>query len=152
MMNRNPRSRVATLVLFALLSAGSVLAYAQDEKPYTEGPVWGVTLIRVKPGMLESYLRELLPLRKKVNEQAMKQGLILSSHVLAGNSSGRDDFDVMILDEFKNWAAFDGLTAKYEAIMSNIVGSQDKQVQLLTKRTEVREILGAKNMQEVVTK
>ena len=152
MMNRNPRSRVATLVLFALLSAGSGLAYAQDEKPYTDGTVWGITLIRVKPGMLETYLREIVPLRKKVNEEAKKQGLILSSHVLAGNSSGRDDFDVMILDEFKNWAAFDGLTAKYEAIMSNLVGSQEKQVQLLTKRTEVREILGAKNMQEVVTK
>jgi hypothetical protein len=152
MMNRNPRSRVSAFVLFALLSASSVLAYAEDEKPYTDGPVWGITLIRVKPGMLETYLREIVPLRKKVNEEAKKQGLILSSHVLAGNSSGRDDFDVMILDEFKNWAAFDGLTAKYDAIMSNLVGSQDKQVQLLTKRTEVREIIGAKNMQEVMTK
>ena len=152
MMNRNPRWRVSTLVLFALLSASPLIAYAQDEKPYTEGSVWSVTLIRVKPGMFEAYMREILPLRKKVNEEAMKQGLILSSHVLAGNSSGRDDFDVMILDEYKNWAAFDGLTAKYDAILSKLVGSEEKQVQLMTKRTDVREILGGKNMQEMLIK
>ncbi len=152
MMHRNLRSRLSTLVLFALLSASSLIAYAQDEKPYTEGSVWSVTMIRVKPGMFEAYMREILPLRKKVNEEAMKQGLILSSHVLAGNSSGRDDFDVMILDEFKNWAAFDGLTAKYDAILSKLVGSEEKQVQVMTKRTDVREILGGKNMQEMVIK
>jgi len=35
---------------------------------------------------------------------------------------GRDDWDVMFLDEYKNWAAFDGITAKYEAIEAKIVG------------------------------
>jgi len=152
MINRNLRSRLSTLVLFAVLSAGSAIAYAQDEKPYTEGSVWSITMIRVKPGMFEAYMREILPLRKKVDEEAKKQGLILSSHVLAGNSSGRDDFDVMILEEYKNWAAFDGLTAKYESILNKLVGSEEKQVQLMTKRTDVREILGAKNMQEMVIK
>jgi hypothetical protein len=151
-MNRNPISRVSPVVLFAVLSLCSVFAHAQDAKPYTEGPVWSITMIRVKPGMSDVYLREIIPLRKKVNEEAMKQGLILSSHVLSGPSSGRDDFDVMILDEYKNWAAFDGISAKYEAIMGKLVGSEDKQVQLMTKRTDVREILGSKNMQELITK
>ena len=151
-MNRNPIRCVSTVVLFAALSLSSVIAYGQDEKPYTEGSVWSITMIRVKPGMNDAYMREVLPLRKKVNEEAKKQGLLLSSHVLSGPSSGRDDFDVMILDEYKNWAAFDGITAKYEAILSKIVGSEEKQVQLMTKRTDVREILGAKNMQELVIK
>jgi hypothetical protein len=152
MMNRKAFWRVSTLVLFAVLSLSSVIAYGQDEKPYTEGSVWSITMIRVKPGMSDVYMREILPLRKKLFEEAKKQGLLLSSHVLSGPSSGRDDFDVMILDEYKNWAAFDGITAKYDAIMSKIVGSEDKQVQAMTKRTDVREILGAKNMQELVTK
>ena len=149
-MNRNPISHVSPVVLFALLALNSVIVYAQDAKPYTEGPVWSITLIRVKPGMSDAYLREVIPLRKKVNEEAMKQGLLVSSHVLSGPSSGRDDFDVMILDEYKNWAAFDGISAKYEAIENKIVGSEEKQVQLMTKRTDVREILGSKNMQELL--
>ena len=147
----NALQRISTLVLFAVLSLCSVLAYGQ-EKPYTEGSVWFISMIRVKPGMMDVYMRDILPLRKKINEEAKKQGLVLSSHILTGPATGRDDFDVMFLDEYKNWAAFDGITAKYDAIASKIIGPEEKQVQLMTKRTEVREILGEKAMQELIAK
>jgi hypothetical protein len=127
------------------------MAVAQD-KPYTEGTVWTVTMIRVKPGMFDVYMRELLPLRKKIEDEAKKQGLVISSRILSGNSMGRDDWNVMILEEYKNWAAFDGLAAKFDAILSKIVGAEDKQVQLMSKRGEVREIVGSKTMQELVIK
>jgi hypothetical protein len=125
--------------------------YAQ-EKPYTEGSVWFVSMIRVKPGMLDVYMREVLPVRKKINEEAKKQGLVVSDHVFTGTSTGRDDWDVMFMTEYKNWAAFDGITAKFDAIAGKIVGSEDKQVQLMTKRTETREIIGNKTMQELIVK
>jgi hypothetical protein len=123
-----------------------------QEKPYTEGSVWFITMVRVKPGMLDVYMRDVLPLRKKIDEEAKKQGLILSTHILSGSASGRDDFDVMFLTEYKNWAALDGISAKYDAIASRTVGSEEKQVQLMTKRTEVREIMGEKPMQELIIK
>src|SRR5215471_1631252 len=117
MMNKcDAHRRFATLVLFGMLTLGSTIAHAQ-EKPYTEGSVWFVTMVRVKPGMLDAYMRDVLPLRKKINDEAMKQGLILSDHILSGSASGRDDLDVMFLTEFKNWAAFDGIAAKYDAIV-----------------------------------
>ena len=143
--------RLAALVLFGSLSLGTATVYGQ-EKPYTEGSVWYITMVRVKPGMLDVYLRDVLPLRKKIDEEAKKQGLILSDHILSGSASGRDDFDVMFLTEYKNWAAFDGITAKYDAIAGKIVGPEEKQVQLMTKRTEVREIMGEKPMQELIIK
>jgi hypothetical protein len=143
--------RISTLLLFAVLSLCSVSVYGQ-EKPYTEGSVWYISMIRVKPGMLDVYMRDILPLRKKINEEAKKQGLLLSSHILSGPAAGRDDFDVLFLDEYKNWAAFDGISAKYDAIQRNIVGPEDKQIQLMTKRTEVREIVGEKAMQELIAK
>jgi hypothetical protein len=142
---------ILQLTSAAILCVLCATAHAQ-EKPYTEGSVWSITMIRVKPGMLDVYMRELLPLRKKINEEAKKQGLVVSSHIFSGNAMGRDDFDVMLMDEFKNWAAFDGITAKYDAIASKIIGSEDKQVQLMTKRTEVREIMGDKVMQELIIK
>jgi hypothetical protein len=151
MKNYNTFQRISTLVLFGVLSLCSVLVYGQ-EKPYTEGSVWYISMIRVKPGMMDVYMRDVLPLRKKINEEAKKQGLVVSSHILTGPATGRDDFDVMFLEEYKNWAAFDGITAKYDAIQSKIVGSEEKQVQLMTKRTEVREILGEKAMQELIAK
>jgi hypothetical protein len=151
MNNCNALRRLTTLVLFGVLSLGSVIAYGQ-EKPYTEGSVWTITMVRVKPGMLDAYMREVVPLRKKIDEEAKKQGLILSDHILSGSASGRDDFDVMFLTEYKNWAVFDGITAKYDAIVGKIVGAEEKQVQLMTKRTEVREIIGEKPMQELIIK
>jgi hypothetical protein len=151
MSNRNAFRRLAILVLSGVLSLGSLTAYGQ-EKPYTEGSVWFITMVRVKAGMLDVYMREVLPLRKKINEEAKKQGLILSDHILNGSASGRDDFDVMFLTEYKNWAAFDGISAKYDAIAGRIVGSEEKQAQVMTKRTEVREIMGAKPMQELLIK
>ena len=150
-MGTSAVQRLAVLAVTAIGLCAPVAVQAQD-KAWSEGTVWTVTMIRVKPGMFDMYMRDLLPMRKKINDEAKKQGLVLSSHVLAGNASGRDDFDLMILEEYKNWAAFDGLTAKYDAMMKSIVGPEDKQVQVMTKRTEVREVVGEKVMQEIVTR
>ena len=151
MNHSNSITRSIALATFGLLALISARVSAQD-KPYTEGSVWSISMIKVKPGMLDVYLREVLPLRKKINEEAKKQGLVVSSRILSGLANGRDDWDIMFMDEYKNWAAFDGITAKYDAIMSKLVGSEDKQVQLMSKRTEVREILGDKVMQELIIK
>jgi hypothetical protein len=142
---------ILRLTSAAILCVVCATVYAQ-EKPYTEGSVWFVSMIRVKPGMLDVYMREVLPLRKKINDEAKKQGLVVSDHVFTGTSTGRDDWDVMFMTEYKNWAAFDGITAKFDAIAAKIVGSEEKQVQLMTKRTETREIIGNKTMQELIIK
>jgi hypothetical protein len=143
--------RIAAVAMLCAGMAAPMMAFAQD-KPYTEGTVWSLSMIRVKPGMFEVYMRDVLPLRKKIDEEAKKQGLVISSHTLSGNAMGRDDWDVMFLVEFKNWAAFDGISAKYDAIAAKIIGPEDKQVQLMTKRGEVREIVGNKVMQELIIK
>jgi len=153
MNNGTALRTVRNLTLFTVLALSSVIVYGQ-ERPYTEGSIWVIEMVRVKPGMLDVYMRDVLPLRKKFNEESKKQGLLLSSHVLSGVATGRDDFDVMYLDEFKNWAAFDGLTAKFDAMAKQIQGAdfEKKNVEMMTKRTEVREIMGDKVMQELVPK
>lgn len=151
MTHQGARSTVTRLGLLCMIMLTSLAVYGQD-KPYTEGSVWNISMIRIKPGMMDVYMRDVLPLRKKISDEAKKQGLVLSSHVLSGISYGRDDFDLMFMDEYKNWAAFDGISAKYEAIASKLVGTEEKQMQLMTKRTEVREILGEKVMQELLIK
>ena len=133
-----------TVVLMLFAQAG----LAQD-KPYKEGAIWSVTFVKVKPGMFDIYLRDLAATRKPLMEQAKKEGLILQERMLAGQSNGRDDFDLMLMVEYKNWAAFDGLDDKFRALANKVVGSDDKQTQMMIKRTEVREIMGSRNMQEI---
>ena len=137
----------ATLALMVAAQTG----LAQD-KPYKEGSVWTVTFVKVKPGMMDTYLQDLGANRKKLMEQAKTDGLILSERLLTGDSTGREDFDLILMVEYKNWAAFDGLSDKFRVLAQKMVGSEDKQMQMMVKRTEVREILGGKNMQEIFLK
>ncbi|MBH9576910.1 hypothetical protein [Inhella proteolytica] len=141
-----------TLALSALLALAASLPAAAQTKPYNEGSVWGISLIKVKPGMQDIYLRDLGVARKKLMEEAKKQGLILSEKILIGQASDREDWDLMLMVEFKNWAAFDGLTDKFDALSLKMVGTEEKQVQMMVKRTETREILGNKTMQEITLK
>ena len=140
--------KFAALCTMLVLMLAAQTGFGQ-EKPYKEGSVWTVTFVKVKPGMMDTYLRDLGANRKKLMEQAKKDGLILSERLLSGEATGREDFDLILMVEFKNWAAFDGLSDKFRALAEKTVGSQDKQVQMMTKRTEVREIVGTKTMQEI---
>jgi hypothetical protein len=144
-----------TARFLAVVAAGTLLALPAargEDRPYTEGHVWTITMVKVKYGMRDTYLNEVLPLRKKIEEGARKEGLLLSSHTLVGDPANQGDFDVMFLQEFKNWAAFDGITAKMDPIVEKIIGPQDKQDQVVVKRAEVREVLGEKAMLELLPK
>jgi hypothetical protein len=130
------------------LAIAAPSAFPQD-KPYKEGSIWSVTFVKVKPGLFDTYIKDLSANRKPLMEQAKKEGLILQEKMLAGESAGRDDFDLILMVEYRNWAAFDGLSDKFRTLAQKVVGSEDKQQQMMIKRTDVREIVGTKNMQEI---
>jgi hypothetical protein len=85
-------------------------------------------------------------------EAEKKEGLVMDYKVLLGDSSDRNDFNILLMVESKNMAAFDGLREKTDPIMSKLMGSEDAQRQLAVKRLDVREILGTKTMREVTLK
>ncbi|MRV75518.1 hypothetical protein GJ700_27735 [Duganella sp. FT92W] len=142
------RAKFVLGLLLCLSMFGTPGAYAQD-KPYKEGTVWQVTFIKVKPGMFDVYMNDLLPNRRKLYEESRKQGLVISEKMLTGDSFGNGDFNIMLMTEFKNYAALDGLSDKYDALMAKVVGAKDAQVKVMVKRTEMREIIGDKLMQEI---
>lgn len=139
--------------LTVLVSFSSLLASApavSQERPYREGSVWTISFVKTKNGLGDDYLREIIPARKKIMDEAQKQGLIVSYRILSGSSANRDDWDIMFMDEYKNWAAFDGLTAKFDAVLKKVVGDEAAQNQVMVKRIEVRELVGDKLMQELI--
>ena len=143
--------RIVIPLLACALFSALPPAQAQD-KPYREGTVWSLTFVKVKAGMFDQYLRDVGPQRKKLMDEAQKQGLVLSYKLLSGNAANRDDWDILFLDEYKNWAAFDGLSDKFEALENKLIGGEEKRTQMMIKRTEVREIIGDKLMQELILK
>jgi hypothetical protein len=142
--------RIVILITAFCLIAG--YSGAQSGAPYTEGPVWDITMVKTKPGMGDDYLKGLGQTLKGAMEEQKKQGIIMDYKVLLGDTSNRDDFNILIMVEYKNMAAFDGLREKTDPIMAKVVGNQDAQRQMAVKRLDVREILGTKTMREVTLK
>ena len=136
-------------VVFVLLLAPALFA----QEHYTEGPVWRVTLIRVKPTHMDAYLTSLQKTTKAVYDESKKQGTIVDYKVfLKETKNGPDDWDICIAVEYKNHAAMDDLTAKGEMVRDKILGGKAPAQELATKREEIREIVSSQLMEEIFLK
>ena len=140
------------LAIAALCCVGFTAASWAADRPYTMGSVWTLTLVRVKAGMDQQYLTDLAATWKKAMDEAKKQDLVLSYKILDGNSANKDDWNLIILVEQKAWAGFDTPPERFDAIVEKLVGGEKQQTEMLIKRSDVREIVGTKNLQEIIFK
>jgi len=137
------------LFMFLLLLAPAV--YAQEH--YTEGPVWRVSLIHVKPTHMDDYLTAMQKTLKPFFEEEKRQGLIVDYKVFFKETMhSPDDWDVCLAVEYKNHAAFDGLDAKLEAVRDKVMGGKQSAQQLAEKREEIRQVLSSELLQEIFLK
>ena len=137
-------------LLVVMVVAVPVL-FAQEH--YTEGPVWRVQLIRVKPTKMDAYLSSLRQSTKPLIEEQKKQGLITDYKVfLKQTKNNPEDWDICVAIQYKNWAALDGATAKGEAARDKILGGKQPAQELGEKRAEIREIISSELLQEIVLK
>lgn len=143
---------VTAFCVVAAFSNAQSTSAGSGNAPYNEGPVWTLTMVKTKPGMDDDYLKSIAQTFKGTMEEEKKQGIVMDYKVLLGEAADRNDFNILLMVEFKNMAAFDGLREKTEAIMSKVLGGEEAQRQLAVKRLDVREILGTKNMREVTLK
>jgi len=141
------------IVALAALSLGiASLCSAQSDAPYTEGPVWNITMVKAKTGMTDEYLKGLAKTLKGTLEEAKKQNLVLDYKILLGNAATPQDFDILIMVESKNMAAQDNAREKFDPITRKVVGTTDQQQAMAVKRLDIREIMGTKLMREITLK
>lgn len=102
--------------------------------------------------MTDDYLKNLANAYKSTSEEAKKQGIIVDYKILIGDAVNRDDYDILLLLEYKNMAAFDGLRDRTDPIARKLIGGEDQMREASVKRMEIREILGTKTMREITLK
>jgi len=137
------------LLAFVLLLAPAL--YAQEH--YTQGPVWRVSLIRVKPTHMDEYLTSLRQSSKPLIEEEKRQGLIVDYKIFFKETKhSPDDWDLCLAIEFKNFAALDGFDAKFEGIRDKVLGGKQPAQQLGEKRQEYRETISSELLQEIFLK
>jgi hypothetical protein len=144
----NIKYKIAACAAFVGLAATSVAALA-DDHAYTEGPVVNVAAIRTEYGKFDDYMTYLDTTWKAEQEAAKKAGYITSYRVVTVEARGENDPDIYLVINYKNWAAFDGATAKADAIAKQVEGSLTKSNESAVGRSKIRRVLGSWTGQEL---
>ncbi|MFO1341155.1 MAG: hypothetical protein U1F53_23520 [Burkholderiaceae bacterium] len=129
----------------------SAPARAQDVS-YTPGSVWQLSSIQVEPGQFEKYMDYLAANWKRVQELGKKEGIVVSYHVLSVNSNRKDEPDLVLAVEFKDYqtnAQRLAFQKKLEAMLAQDVRKQDV---ASGERQVMRKLVGNMELQELVLK
>src|SRR5579863_4817778 len=106
------------LLVFLLFLAPALFA----QEHYTEGPIWRVSLVRVKPNQMDAYLTSLRQSSKPLLDEEKRQGMIIDYKIfLKETKNNPEDWDLCLAVEYKNHAAMDGLAAKGEMVRDKIL-------------------------------
>src|SRR5881398_1267161 len=112
--------KLQVVALVALSLGIASLCFAQSDAPYTEGPVWNITMVKAKPGMGDEYLKGLAKTFKGTLEEAKKENLILDYKILLGDAASPQDFNILLMVESKNMAALDDAREKFDPIARKV--------------------------------
>ena len=143
--------RLAAFAALPALAALTTSAWA-DGRDYNDGPVVNSYYIRTIDGHFDDYMHYLATTFRQEQEAAKKAGLILNYRVMVIEARTPQDPDILLITEYKDWAALDHLGGKVDAINAQVEGSVDKSNQGVVDRNKIRAILGSRTMQEAVLK
>ena len=146
------RTTYAVCAAAALLGAtfsGTVLA---DGKYWNDGPVVNSSYIRTVDGHFDEYMHWLATGYKKQQEAAKAAGLITNYRVLVVEARTPQDPDIILVTEYKNWAALDHLGGKFDDLTTKLEGSTEAASKQQADRSKIRTVLGSRTMQEAILK
>jgi len=147
---------VVLLVFVALLIPSVALAQAASQptppaRPYRNGPVWTITFVHTKPGLGLKYMEFLATEWKREQDALKKAGLILDYKVIGAESHSPNDWDLMLMIEFKDLATLEANTDKIEAVAMQALELNDqKMLQGFQERSSWREIIGDRLAREII--
>jgi hypothetical protein len=135
------KKRILTSSLVVLILTLSVVVWAQVARPYRNGSVWSIGFIAMKPGMETAYLNYVAGDWKREQEALKKDGQIISYKVLTTEAHGADDWNIMLMTEYKDMATMEANEAKADNLLQTVIGTDEKQMQGYRDRLQIREVL-----------
>lgn len=136
------RAKIVTTVFLSLFFCLSAAAQAQ-EAPYNQETVWTMTFVRIEPNRFDDYIKDLNGLWKKVYEEAMKDGTAISYKIISSDATREDDWNLLLMVEYKNMAVFDETDAKFRQIVAKLA-SEEQLEEGVQIRAKIRTIVGNK--------
>jgi len=127
-----------------------VSVYAQMVRPTHPGTVWELSFIHVRPGMDTAYEKYLASDWRKEQETLKAAGIILSYKVIEAESHAPNDWDLMLMVEYKDLATREANADKADQMLEKLFGGDEKVMQGYKERSEIRDVLGTRLARELV--
>jgi hypothetical protein len=144
------RNHTLVCSLIVLILAVSVVVVAQVNRPYHNGSVWTISFIKMKPGMDTAYLNYIASDWKREQEALKKDGQTISYKVLTTEAHSSNDWNIMLMTEYKDLATMEANETKADNLAQTVVGSDEKQMQGYRDRLQIREVLETRLARENV--
>ncbi|HEX6625909.1 MAG TPA: hypothetical protein VF064_19490 [Pyrinomonadaceae bacterium] len=104
----------------------------------------------MKPGKETAYLNYIATDWKREQAALKKDGVIVSYKVLTTEPHDPQDFNILLMTEYKGLATMEANEQKEEAVAQALIGNDEKQRQGYRERLEIREVLGIRLAREMV--
>lgn len=138
------------LSCFLVFSILSTTATAQDaDRVWENGSVWSVSQIETKPGHFNDYIKDLSNVWRRYLDAQKRDGFVLSYKMLNVNFTRDEEPDLILMVEFKNWAAFDQGVEYFEKLATELQGSTKNARVANINREELRNLRGGLVAQEI---
>jgi hypothetical protein len=141
---------IAVSVFVAMLLPAFSQAQA-PARPFHDGPVWSLTFIKAKPGVGLKYMNYLATEWKTEQEALKSAGLSLDYKVIESESHSQNDWDLMLMTEFKDLATREANKDKAREVVNKALHSDDnKMISGYEERESWREIIGDRVAREII--
>jgi hypothetical protein len=117
---------------------------------FKTGTVWIVLFVRVMPGKDGVYFNYLADVWKRQQELLKQDGVILSYKVLQTNQIHKDDFNVVLMTEYKSRASIDENQGKLDTVVRQVTGTDEVTMAAYREREKVRRFFGGKICREII--
>lgn len=144
-------------VLFVLLCASvyTQIQVSRDKDGFLEGRNWRdgtvlvMTFLRSRTGQDLAYLDAAADAWKKQQEALKSEGIILSYRVLQGNAASEDDFNIILMTEYKDFRVMEENADKQTVILQQIARENQASAQVL-QDDKVREYFGTRVVRNII--
>ncbi len=144
--------KIRSAALSALALAGFAAPAIAQDSSYTPGTVWEFSDIKVAPGQFENYIDWLGGRWRQIQEIGKKEGAVVSYHVFSVNDPRKDEPDVILAIEYKDYGSNAQQLALQKKVQAALAMDPHTMESASGQREKLRTVIGAMQLQELKLK
>lgn len=128
-----------TLLAFAMSARAADTDTAHLAYDDEGGSMWTMTFIRIEVNGFDDYMTNLRANWKPIQDAAKKDGIILSYKLLSADAATPEDWNFILMTEFKSLTAMDEGRKKFKALAKRLEGSvkaMDEKIQKIREKNK----------------